>query len=258
SRANNKTLVYHPAKNLVDDHVARAERYLDAIRSNLLFAKGVVLIEGDAEQILIPQMFKTVFGISLDEIGVSLVNIGSTGFKNIARLFHKSRIQKNCAILTDLDKSIIDLPANEEEDSSYEKHCRASEVSGLERKEKLDNFCEKNEFLMPFYAEHTFEVDFLMSGNSYEYVEALGEIYKQQAIINKSKNKLEDESVAIAGVEVLRLAEKKGKGWMALVVANNLVYNTYIPEYILKAVAFASSHLNDASKAKIARSEEHT
>src|SRR5690606_31194059 len=89
-------------------------------------------------------------------------------------------------ILTDLDKSIIDLPANEEEDSSYEKHCRASEVSGLERKEKLDNFCEKNEFLMPFYAEHTFEVDFLMSGNSYEYVEALGEIISsKQLSINR-------------------------------------------------------------------------
>ncbi|MBW4968630.1 ATP-dependent endonuclease, partial [Pseudoalteromonas sp. CR1] len=61
------------------------------------------MVEGDAEQILIPQMFKKVFGISLDEIGISLVNIGSTGFKNVARLFHKDRIQKNCAILTDLD-----------------------------------------------------------------------------------------------------------------------------------------------------------
>lgn len=252
SRANNKTLIYHPSKNLVDDHIVRAERYLDAIRSNLLFAKGVVLIEGDAEQILIPQMFKAVFGISLDEIGVSLVNIGSTGFKNIARLFHKSRIQKNCAILTDLDKSIVELPANEEEDSLYEKHCRASQVSGLERKERLDKFCDDNEFLMPFYAEFTFEVDFLMNGNSHEYIESLGKIYQQQATINKSKNKLRDRSVAIAGVEVLRLAEKKGKGWLALVVADNLVYNTYIPDYILKAIAYASSHLNNASKAKIA------
>lgn len=253
SRGNMQTLVYQPSNNLDDDYITRAERYLDAIRSNLLFAKGVVLVEGDAEQILIPQMFKKVFGISLDEIGISLVNIGSTGFKNVARLFHKDRIQKNCAILTDLDASIVNLPANEVDDSAYEKHCRASQISGAERKKELDKFCDKNDFLIPFYSKYTFEVDFLLNGNSHEYVQSLPEIFKQQAAIDASKKKLEDKEVSIAGVEVLRLADKKGKGWLALVVADNLVYNTYIPEYILKAVAFASSHLNNASKAKTAK-----
>lgn len=253
SRGNKQTLVYQPANNLDDEYITRAERYLDAIRSNLLFAKGIVLVEGDAEQILIPQMFKKVFGISLDEIGVSLVNIGSTGFKNVARLFHNDRIKKKCAILTDLDASIVDLPANEEDDSTYQKHCRASQVSGAERKVKLDKFCKNNDFLNPFYSDYTFEVDFLMNGNSYEFVESLDEIFKQQAAIDSSKKKLQDKSVSVAGVEVLRLADKKGKGWLALVVADNLVYNTYIPEYILRAVAFASSHLNNASKVKTAK-----
>ena len=92
-----------------------------------------------------------------------------------------------------------------------------------------------------------------MRRNSHEFIESLDEIFKQQAAIETSKKKLEDKSVSIAGVEVLRLADKKGKGWLALVVADNLVYNTYIPEYILKAVAFASSHLNNASKVKTAK-----
>lgn len=253
SRTNKQTLVYQPAKNLDNDYIIRAERYLDAIRSNLLFAKGVILIEGDAEQILIPQMFKKVFGISLDEIGVSLVNIGSTGFKNIARLFHNERIQKNCSILTDLDASIIDLPKNEKDDSKYEKHCRASQASGADRKVRLDKFCLGNKFLAPFFADYTFEVDLLMNGNSHEYVESLDKIYTQKRAIKSSTEKLEDKSVSIAGVEVLRLADKKGKGWLALVVADNLLYNTYIPDYILKAIAFASSHLNNASKAKTAK-----
>ena len=253
SRANKQTLVYQPANNLNKEYITRAERYLDAIRSNLLFAKGVVLVEGDAEQILIPQMFKKVFGISLDEIGVSLVNIGSTGFKNVARLFHKDRIKKNCAILTDLDASIVELPESKDDDSAYEKHCRASEISGAERKIKLDKFCKHNSFLSPFYSDYTFEVDLLMNDNSHEFVQSLDEIFKQQAAIDNSKGKLKDKSVSIAGVEVLRLADKKGKGWLALVVADNLVYNTFIPDYILKAVAFASSHLNKASKAKTAK-----
>ena len=49
---------------------------------------------------------------------------------------------------------------------------------------------------------------------------------------------------------MLRIAEKQKKGWFALLVAEQLVYNTYIPEYILEAIAFASTHINISSKVK--------
>jgi predicted ATP-dependent endonuclease of OLD family len=250
SRGEKEANVFHPSNNLETSEVIRLERYLDAVRSNLLFAKGIILVEGDAEQILIPEMFRKVFGISLDEIGVSLINIGSTGFENVARIFHSDRIRKDCAILTDLDQSVVTLPADPKDDNDYQKHCRASQESGEERKERLTEFCEDNEFLEPFFADHTFEVDFLMNGNSFELVECLDTIYTKQANRDKSKTKLEDTSVEIAGVEVLRLAEKYGKGWLALLLAEKLVYNTNIPTYILKAIAFASSHINLSSKVK--------
>src|SRR5690606_20802001 len=133
----------------------------------LLFAKGILLVEGDAEQILIPAMFKRVFGLSLDEIGVSLVNIGSTGFANVARLFHEDRINKCCAIITDYDQSIVALPDDSDDDTDYERHCRASQEKGEERKAHLDSFCDGNAFLKPFYSKYTFEVDLLMNGNSF-------------------------------------------------------------------------------------------
>ena len=71
------------------EQVGNIQRYLDAVRSNLLFAKSVVLVEGDAEEILIPILVKKVLGVSLDELGISLINIRSTGFKNVAVLFHE-------------------------------------------------------------------------------------------------------------------------------------------------------------------------
>jgi putative ATP-dependent endonuclease of OLD family len=37
--------VFFPSKNLLPDQVTHIERYLDAIRTNLLFAKNVILIE---------------------------------------------------------------------------------------------------------------------------------------------------------------------------------------------------------------------
>lgn len=252
SRGNKEALVFHPSHNLEEKYVVRIERYLDAVRSNLLFAKGIVLVEGDAEQILIPEIFKKVYGLSLDEIGISLVNIGSTGFENLARIFHQDRIQKYCSILTDFDKSIVSLPSDPSSDNDYQKHCRASEKAGEERKIRLTEFCKDNEFVKPYYANYTFEVDLLMNNNSFEYVNALNKIYTSAAVIDKIKVKLENKSVEIAGVEVLRIAEKYGKGWLALLVSEHLVYNTFIPKYIQEAIAFASQHLNISSKAKAA------
>ena len=75
-----------PATGLTPEEVGTIQRYLDAVRSNLLFAKSVVLVEGDAEEILIPIVVKTVLGVSLDELGISLINIRSTGFRNVAVL----------------------------------------------------------------------------------------------------------------------------------------------------------------------------
>ena len=46
---------------------------------------------------------------------------------------------------------------------------------------------------------------------------------------------------APAGAEVLRLAEKVGKGWFALLLSEHLEVDTVIPEYLLRAVAFAAS-----------------
>lgn len=82
------------------------------------------------------------------------------------------------------------------------------------------------------------------------YVHCLKNIYQQDKYIKQSKSKLENKSVEIAGKEVLRIADKVGKGWLALLVAEELVYNTNIPNYILDAIAFAAYSLNESSKVK--------
>lgn len=92
---NNNCEVFQPSKSLNDEQCEFIQRYLDAIRSNLLFARSVILVEGDAEELLIPTLIKKVIGLSLDEIGISLINIRSTGFENVALLFSDERIKRN-------------------------------------------------------------------------------------------------------------------------------------------------------------------
>lgn len=252
-RGKQRAHVYAPSRNLKADKITKLERYLDANRTNLLFAKGVILVEGDAEHILIPEIIKKVFGVSLDELGISIINIGSTGFENVAQLFHKDRVRRNCSILTDNDLSIVTLPKDQKDDTQYERDCRNSQISGVDRKEKLELFCKDNSFVNPFYAKHTFEVDFLLEGNSHEVSETVEKAFKIQPYKDRIKGLLGNKDVSISGKEVLRLAEKFGKGWFAIMVSEKVSNITAIPEYILDAIVFACPTLNQSILLAIAK-----
>jgi putative ATP-dependent endonuclease of the OLD family len=226
----------------------------------LLFAKGVILVEGDAELVLIPTLFKSVFGLSLDEIGVSLINMNSTVFEHIANLFHNERIRRRCAIITDHDQSLFPLEENGTNDTDEEKKSRNSAIKGEERKQKLDSYCKDNPWVEAFYAEHTFEVDFVLNSNQQEIIQTLSKIYKSQKSIDASKALLKSSDDIKVGLETLRLADKVvGKGWFALTLAEEITYETFIPEYIIEAIAFAAGHIGYKHFEKMAkyRIEQH-
>lgn len=234
--------VYQPSTGLTPESINQIQRYLDAVRTNLLFAKGVILVEGDAEEILIPIMVKKVFGVSLDELGISLINIRSTGFENVAQLFHDRRIRRKCAILTDLDDAICDTTINDDDSDRLKKYKRkveASKQKGLERKAKLDAFEAGNDWIKAFYADYTFEVDFITEGNENEVIAIIDEVYTDEATRLQAKSDIEDDDVAIYGKRVLTMAKQEGKGWFAIMLGKHITFKTEIPNYIVDAILFA-------------------
>lgn len=56
---------YQPSAGLSPVEVGNVQRYLDAVRSNLLFVKSVLLVEGDAEEIIIPLLVKKFLALAL-------------------------------------------------------------------------------------------------------------------------------------------------------------------------------------------------
>ncbi|MEH6716958.1 ATP-dependent nuclease [Parasphingorhabdus flavimaris] len=64
------------------------ERFLDATKANLFFARGVIIVEGDAENILLPTLARLI-GRDLARHGVSVVNVGGTGLGRYARIFQR-------------------------------------------------------------------------------------------------------------------------------------------------------------------------
>ena len=64
-------------------------RFLDTTKANLFFAHGVVVVEGDAESLLLPTLAQ-LLGRSFTEYGVSIVNVGSRGLFRYARIFQRN------------------------------------------------------------------------------------------------------------------------------------------------------------------------
>jgi putative ATP-dependent endonuclease of OLD family len=81
------------------------ERFLDTTKSNLFFAKGVIIVEGWSEEILIPVLAKNM-GYDLTEREVSIVNVASTAYLHFAKIFLRNdskEMKVPVAIVTDLD-----------------------------------------------------------------------------------------------------------------------------------------------------------
>lgn len=233
--------VYFPGNGLSEDELIRIERYLDSTRVALLFAKGVLLVEGDAEEIVIPALLKEVLGISADELGLSIVNVSGSVFSHLGKLFDTKRIPRFCSIVTDHDQSIVTLPIKSSEDTEQQKKHRNSAKSGEQRKIALQSEFNSNQFIRLCFAKHTFEVDFLLSDNTPLLVEVLNSIYKSNTRDKlESKAKLENSNNEIKGSEVLRLADKCGKGWFGILIAEKVTPQTTIPRYILEAISFAA------------------
>lgn len=239
ARKEDHAEVYQPAIGLLPKETRRVERYLDAVRSTLLFAKGVILVEGDAELILIPAMLKSVFGVTPDELGFSVISMSSAVFEHVSMLFSDERIQRPCAIVTDADKSLAILSDSQESDTKEQARARASQRSGEARRAKLIASTSQNRWTKPFFADHTFEIDFLQTGNAHEVVAMLDELYSDPSAKKNSKDLLESDDAVEAGREILRLAQREGKGWFAVLLSEKLSQWTLVPSYILRAIAFA-------------------
>ena len=81
------------------------QRFLDATKSNMLFAERIIMVEGIAEQLLIP-VFANYLGKNLEENHVAVINVGGRYFNHFLYLFDSSKqhtINRKIACITDVD-----------------------------------------------------------------------------------------------------------------------------------------------------------
>lgn len=127
------------------------QRFLDATKANLFFARGVIMVEGDAENLLIPTIAK-IIGRPLHEHGVSIVNVGSTAYKRYAKIFQRKDGQKMgipVAVVTDLDVRSIEYYQDDPDEERKKKmlHCSDEVKKAIGEKCPSVDFTELPDYL---------------------------------------------------------------------------------------------------------------
>lgn len=225
------TEIYIPSKGLDEREIRKITRYLDVTRLPILFAKNVILVEGDAELILIPEMLKIKYGIDLNKYGISIVSMDSCFFNLIAELFDDVRIKKKCAILTDLDKDYT-------EEGKYARRERLSYV----RVGKMINKFENNKWVKIYSNDYTFEIEFYK--DNIEILKKLLAKNKYFKSIIKMNKELDNQNISIKYNRIIKICDKAGKGWLAMDLAEYIQKEKddfKIPDYIIDAIIFMVS-----------------
>lgn len=76
------------------------QRYLNTSRADIFFSRGVIFVEGDAEEALLPA-FALSMGHDLDDLGITVVNVGGVNFSPYVKL--AAALQIPFSVITDWD-----------------------------------------------------------------------------------------------------------------------------------------------------------
>ncbi|MDE2637330.1 MAG: AAA family ATPase [Chloroflexota bacterium] len=219
---------------LADKEVADLERYLDATRSTLLYARKVMLVEGAAEMFLIPEMIKAVRNVNLDRYGISVIPIYGTHFDSYAKLFSGDGLPKKCAIISDGDSTDA-IPSTLPEDTCME----------------VTEFADcPPEYVRVFRCQTTFERAFTFHESLEMLIATLREFGAPRVIadLEETKQNLEDNPLMTVEQKENAIRPKRdriqsqadrrdiGKGRFAQVAARYAHTLTRLPDYIDKAL----------------------
>ena len=228
------------------------DRWLDVTKSVLLFSKGIILVEGIAEAMLLPELAKIVlktkpgFPESLEEAGVSVINMNGIYFKHFFPLFLDVDLERGesvetpylgvrCSGITDTDPPRNEFPLpNQVKDGTNHALGLVDVINGSLNCRLYNNM-------------KTFEYDLAMEGDNLRtmikaYLDILGtdgsirKTFTDYSLVDWTRA-CDEKKRSVAG-ELLARIEGEGKGFYAQYLASLVKSGSRIrvPSYIEKAI----------------------
>lgn len=241
-------------------------RWLDVTKSTMLFSRGIIMVEGIAEALIIPKLAKYVLkqynyiattkgkpilAKSIEEMGISVININGINFKHFMKLFSNfdnssgPNIPIYCAGLSDRDpdKDIYPL--------------KGATVEGnnpvCEYITEINGSIHTRLFISPL---KTFEYDMAVL-NPAIMAKVLKSLWPTengtvsddlQRIIDKNNNYGEVLIDLCKDAKYIYIhidSSQVGKGLFAYALAEEIDDEFIIPEYIQKAILWACGGIKD-------------
>lgn len=210
---------------LEDKQLRFLRRFLDVTKSALLFARGVVLVEGIAEQLLIPVLAHRM-NRPLAPNGVTVVNVGGVAFPPFTDLFGPQKLPYRVAVVSDSDapSAGADLEGSEPQLSP-----RAADLAD-----------RAGENVLVTLATRTLEWDLAAAGNVDVMLEALAAVKPRVAARAARAIRNEDAD----GADTLLAAVEDVKGRFAQELADRLAADENIdfaiPRYLEEAIEWVT------------------
>jgi putative ATP-dependent endonuclease of OLD family len=217
--------------------VADLQRYIDVSRGEIFFARGVILVEGDAERFIVPA-FAEALDIPLDMLGITVCSVSGTNFTPYVKLLGPQGLRIPHVILTDRDpndehpplvrRRLINVLELVEQDVDYDEL-------------DADEVIERGEAFGYFVNGDTLEPE-LWTGGLAGRMQRI--ILRELSLQQRTRDRIQgwvDDPDTLDRVRFLSLIERIGKGRFAQALAPSVTAGT-CPDYIRQAL----EHIRDA------------
>lgn len=278
----------------LDDNVKKyLNRWMDITKSTLLFSKGVILVEGICEAMLLPALAAIVLAeynqgrdetlpASLEEAGVSVVNVNGINFKYFFPLFYDTegwdieRLPIRCSGITDKDPKSIEIVDEEGKKKKQKVYpIETEEVEGGNEAIGLAEELESTKQARLYVASlKTFEYDLAMCGNFALMAEVIKEGWQtgdeNRNGVKAECKKIIDKNNEYDGDNESRRKDAKytyehidsdelGKGIFSQLLLEKIEQGkeVKIPSYIKKAIIWACGGNYDEGRMSGASSESN-
>lgn len=228
------------------DELDDIERYLTVTRSEILFARAVIFVEGDAEETLLP-IFAENLGINLDHLGITVCNVAGVNFKPYVKL--ATGLGLRFSVVTDWDpQDMSKLPLGIDRTFGiWDAYCEVSATDNLTvaqrdywREANFQQFAANWSNVGIFLNSKTFEVEVAETENLRE---PLLQVLDEQGFGPTRTRRIAAwrYGETVDPVYLLSMVSDIGKGRLSAKLAKK-GHKLGVPEYIASAIKFVANH----------------
>lgn len=233
---------------LADGERRALRRMLDVTRASMLFARGVIFVEGVTEAVLLPVLAERLAPpVRLDHASTAVVPVAGVEFATLAKLFGPDRIAIPVSIVTDGDPDVSEVP----EDGN------TVEVPGTAPCPRTANLLRdysNNALIRVFASKVTLEYDLALAGdaNAEVMIRAWRACYQRKPSHHTEESIRQKDTLEKKALEVWRAVCRSNSAYGKYDLAHKLAEQLLlagggasgvefaVPEYLSDAVRHAA------------------